>query len=410
MGPTIAVVSDLHVGADTRAVDMNPYADKSRSTDANYVDKFIAFVVANKLSADYLLIPGDITNKAAPDEFQLASAQLRRISDALRVPADHIVFVPGNHDVDWSVMKAGGDANSKFRFSQRYAPLLQHDCIFAEIMNRAGADKLTQDPYFCAWTLPGLLIVGLNSARHDGPDETVHHGLVLPETVAKLDDTLTKMYPRDHRLRIFIAHHHPVIYSDPIAGEPDFSAMTNAPALLEVLAKHHFDLLVHGHKHKPNFQIHQVRSHYQLGILCAGSFSYKLDYRWSGVVSNQFHRVVIHDRDPNSASIRGVVESYAYLSAHGWVKSIAASTGIEHQIYFGGFETKKSLRERLRSILKHRFQHSDYIRWSSCVEDDNDLAYVSSHLVTEILSELEVELRFKIFAPDVGEFLLLAEK
>jgi hypothetical protein len=51
-----------------------------------------------------LVLPEDSTGSGSPDEadFLVAAAE------ALGVPPDHIVFVPGNHDVDWKGLYEDG--------------------------------------------------------------------------------------------------------------------------------------------------------------------------------------------------------------------------------------------------------------------------------------------------------------
>ena len=108
----IAVMSDLHVGLASRAKDLCPeplrtqrkqYDRFNKKSESLYREQFIQFVQHDGIIADYLVLPGDLTNQATPQEVQIASEFILQAADALHVQNDRIFFAPGNHDVDWSV-------------------------------------------------------------------------------------------------------------------------------------------------------------------------------------------------------------------------------------------------------------------------------------------------------------------
>src|ERR1022692_3586827 len=74
--------------------------------------------VSKRLKADYLILPGDMTHSARPEEVQIASEFIGKACAALSVNPNNIVFVPGNHDVDWSVFDKPDTTG--FRRAQRY--------------------------------------------------------------------------------------------------------------------------------------------------------------------------------------------------------------------------------------------------------------------------------------------------
>jgi len=406
MGLNLAVVSDIHVGSAARARDLDPQDCGKGVRDDDYVSRFVEYCRNNNIRADFLIVPGDITNRATPDEFQLASRRLVELASGLEVPEDRILFVPGNHDVDWSVLKSDPPDKSGFRFAQRYQPLSQPNCIFSTILQKSSYGTVTDKPYFCLWDLPEMLVVGHNSALHDKPDSTVHHGLIPQESLLKLDEVLSRHPIEETRARLMIVHHHPLQYSDPIPNEPDFSAMTNAEALLKLLAKHKFDLLIHGHKHKPNFNIHLIDSYFAIPILGAGSFSYQLDSRWNGLVNNQFHHVEIHDRDPSDARLRGCLHSYTYLCGHGWRQS-RDHNGIDHCIYFGGLASEGQLLPLLRSTISAELRQRSYVRWNEVSELHKELLYVPRKLLIQCLKTLQSDLGYTLYDSDANNMLLL---
>ena len=270
----IAVLSDFHIGRGARAKDLCPHSD-IELVDTDYKSVFLKFLRSEHLKADYLILPGDMCHEGQPDEVDLASQLIWDTANALGIPPKKIVFVPGNHDIDWTAISAYPCDRSGFRRGQRYAPLRNNEWIFAQIMNN-GSGQLLTPPHYIVWEFDNIVVVGYNSAWHDEPGDAVHHGLVDQQALLELEKYLNGIDLSPSRLRLFTVHHHPLLYSDPIPNEPDFSAMTNAENLLDLLRAKEFDLLVHGHKHKPCFKTQIIHSGFPLAILCSGSFSAKL--------------------------------------------------------------------------------------------------------------------------------------
>ncbi len=385
---------------------MNPHPEGAKFAESGYIERFEAFAKDRGLRADYLAIPGDITNKATPGEFRLASAQIARVAAALSVPEDRILMVPGNHDIDWAAPSAGPSHHAAAQ--ERYLPLQQDGCIFSSTFQRAVVNRITEPDAFCIWNTPSALVIGVNSAYHDGPGARVHHGMVPSSVISKLRSELGGYPTTNSQLRLALVHHHPIQYSDPLADLPDFSAMTNAGAFLEFLEDHCFDLVVHGHKHVPHFNVWQVSSYYQLPIVGAGSFSYLLDSRWNGVVSNQFHILEVHGRDPQTSRLKGVLRNFTYLCTHGWRESQPVN-GIEHEIYFGGYSTEAALRAVLRQLIFEEFDRASYIRAHEKLLLRPELRYVASKLMTKTIRDLQLEIGFVVHGDSLDQMILLKE-
>jgi len=284
---TLAVISDLHIGHSARSKDLSPHAD-AKQIDEKYLSTFIDFVRKEHIKADYLIIPGDITGRAIPEEFKLASETIVNIAAAMGVPDEKILFVPGNHDKDWNALPPGEVDTTGVRSAQMYAPLKHQDWIFERILRRSPYYMLS-DPCMAIWDFDDLVVVGYNSAQHDNGNTPIHHGLVTNDSLAWLDAELQTRDLGAEKVKVFLVHHHPLQYSDHIPDVADFSVMTNAENLLKLLCKFKFDLVVHGHKHMPHFNTQMININLPLAILGAGSFSSQLDVSYNGHTSNQFH-------------------------------------------------------------------------------------------------------------------------
>jgi len=201
----IAVMSDLHIGLAARAKDLcpapPPTARKENrrykaKTDNNFRQKFVQFVKEWPIRADYLVLPGDLTNKARPQEVEIASDFVKQAADALCVPHDKIMFAPGNHDVDWSVYDPSDKTG--VRWGQRYVPIGHDDFHFRALVN-LGVGDLFSPPHFTAWNFNNLLAVGYNSASHDTPvpENAAHHGLADPVHLDAIQRFLDRIGPPD---------------------------------------------------------------------------------------------------------------------------------------------------------------------------------------------------------------------
>ena len=112
----LAIISDIHVGLDARGKDLcpeppdTPRKDRSKynlKIDDTYRQKFVEFVQRERITADYLVLPGDLTNQAKPQEVQLASEFILQAADALSVPHEYLlrmVYLQLSHRNCWSTL------------------------------------------------------------------------------------------------------------------------------------------------------------------------------------------------------------------------------------------------------------------------------------------------------------------
>jgi small GTP-binding protein len=85
-------LSDLHVGAGADPITLfQPLIADLRDTSDLAVDRL-----------DYLVISGDITNRAEPTEFKKALEFVSALREEFGLSAERCIIVPGNHDLDWT--------------------------------------------------------------------------------------------------------------------------------------------------------------------------------------------------------------------------------------------------------------------------------------------------------------------
>ncbi|MFY0523087.1 metallophosphoesterase [Archangium gephyra] len=86
-------LSDLHIGAgdDPLGLLQPLLADLQDRSEGLGIERL-----------DYLVISGDITNRALPQEFEKAREFVSRLIEQFGLTAERCILVPGNHDLDWN--------------------------------------------------------------------------------------------------------------------------------------------------------------------------------------------------------------------------------------------------------------------------------------------------------------------
>lgn len=316
----IAVISDMHIGPSTKAQDFCPRKLLKNNPDRfdglveGFVKDFYTFIEESDIRADYLLVCGDITDDAHPEEVKIASEFLKKARDHLHVPEQHMFFVPGNHDADWTFFDENDSTGIKW--AQRYVAFNYPQFVFNDVNNLEGSEGcLFENNYFKLWRNEDLVVLGYNSSSTDTKDAKVHCGEIVQKHLVEIDTVLKAHNLKDdHRVKVCVVHHHLRNFPLPKPSNRDYSIAVNAEGLLELMGKYKFDFLVHGHRHHSYFSSHS----HPVPILAAGSFSVSLGTELEGLSSNQFHLIEMEKTENDK--VVGVVKSWSH-NALGWSKS-----------------------------------------------------------------------------------------
>ena len=187
----LAIISDLHIGHKARSKDLCPY--ETDKMDEKYKEKFIQFLSENNISADYLILPGDISDSGQYEEIVLAKEIITTIANELKIKKDKIFSSPGNHDVDWEEIKANYQNTkqiSSHRFMKRYNPIKE------QFFKSKNIKQLYETPYFGTWEDDNIFLISYNSSFDDRPilnDNSVnieHYGKINNETITQISDVI----------------------------------------------------------------------------------------------------------------------------------------------------------------------------------------------------------------------------
>jgi len=274
-------LSDLHFGPETDPVAMfQPLERDIRDADGD-----LRF---SKL--DYLVISGDLTQRASREEFERASRFLRLLIDAFGLSPLRCLIVPGNHDLSWDVKV----------YNWRYAhEVKEHelpeghwrrkDDIYL-VRDPARYDsrfenfarfhhELTQTQYPLNPFDQGLAVfaerdriqlIGLNSAweidEHFPERASIHDG-ALARALSDADKKVASAVAdgrlaADHDLLRIGVWHHPPAGNDKILADGYVDRLRQAKVTL----------CLHGHVHEDRAELLQYTHPRKLYVAGAGSF------------------------------------------------------------------------------------------------------------------------------------------
>lgn len=396
----ILILSDLHIGEPSRAKELCPYPSAKLKED-NLVNSFINYsknYIKQNGEIDYLIIPGDITNYSNLIEYECGNNFLEKVLSELDIDEEKVIFVPGNHDIDWSVLKGIPDEEKKLRSSHKYNTLKDNRHKFSKLTGK----ELVEEPYIKKWEYADVVFCGFNSSWHDDAMKDNHYGLISEgqlKEMRKCFETIDNSKPK-----FFIVHHHLMQLKNPHPKWIDLSIMQNAQELLDLLAEFSFDFIIHGHRHVPHFSSFTLENFKKINLLCAGSFSREIPGEIAGYISNTFHIIDI-DTFKNSYS-KGKVLSIAYDIRNGWVNS-NNRYGIEFVNPFGNHQSLDDIElivlDEIRILLKIK----EIILYSELISKIDELEYLTLKSKKELIKRVKNKLGLKTGNLDEDQLIFI---
>jgi predicted MPP superfamily phosphohydrolase/tetratricopeptide (TPR) repeat protein len=253
-------ISDLHLSPETSELQFSQL-----ETDLRRELKVPAL--------DYIVVSGDVANGARSTEYAAATQFLQKLRDRFTVASDHLLVVPGNHDVDWDAGDAAYDAVSAPTVAAsdrvpdpvRYRSRFEAFARFYANIDPASVYALHYRDQVLVRDFPEheLLFVGFNSAWHCDrrfPARAEIHRDALAEVVDRLNEG-----HGDGHLRIAVWHH-------PVSGS---EAM--ASAFVDLLTVCQVRLCLHGHVHETRKGFHEYDRKRGVHLVGAGTLGAPTD-------------------------------------------------------------------------------------------------------------------------------------
>ncbi|MGA1869624.1 MAG: SUMF1/EgtB/PvdO family nonheme iron enzyme [bacterium] len=230
---------------------------------------------------DYLVISGDIGNRSVPEEYDAGFLMVDALMKRFALDSQHVVIVPGNHDVNWDLSAEaydyvpkhklqkeitdeyipGGESGALRRNEEKYKDRFNNfsDYFYKKIYgisyprDYANQGVVYEDPENC------ILFLGVNSCWQIDHYYTQRSGIYKNSIAQALRGFMKGTYDGWLKCAVF---HHP-------AGGPE---MMKNIEFMEQLAVEGFQVVMHGHIHEAIEAFHKYDETRSLHIIGAGTF------------------------------------------------------------------------------------------------------------------------------------------
>lgn len=240
----IVHISDLHF-FDTHSNFRSP---------SNLVDKSIQNAIRDDLQTIHesyrppaaILISGDLTAHATPDEFQGALDFVREFKSALDIEVSQFVIVPGNHDISWAAVDSEFSDETKSKAFNNY-------CAFYRDLFGTNPDKYAATGRrFVLDNFVAVDVIGLNSTLLEKREFRGYGYVSMPQFVEAARENMS--WPAsDSIYQVILLHHHimPINAEEAVREAQSYSMTLDAGQIAYTALKLNVDLVCHGHGHQP---------------------------------------------------------------------------------------------------------------------------------------------------------------
>ena len=322
----IAVMSDLHCRLVSDSDDSFLTVGALRTPACNHpVQALLQLIESQKLVADALLVPGDLTNKICLEGFSQAWDLVLEVGNAL--DTDEIIPVLGNHDVD-SKKIHNADAVYFARFLRPGFPF-----------NKDGASATFFSDGSAVLNLQKKLdLILVNSVIDHNDEATAKRGDFNAGRIELLKARLKKELKAP--MKMCMLHHHPILHTGPYLDSRD--VIPNGDALIEALKDAGCRFILHGHRHHPRLVTMDGTT-----IFGAGSFSANLG-KYGSSVGNLFHVIELDESQPH----RGRIFTWTFQLTKGWSQAHREFSGFPYSAGFGATASIDAIVTTLARLAK----------------------------------------------------------
>jgi 3',5'-cyclic AMP phosphodiesterase CpdA len=349
-----AVFSDIHAGVPSHS-DTHVFAEPPASTPKeNPLSDLPAFIRTRGLAADWVLNPGDLANRANTGGQLYGWNRLDNIKSALGAGA--VIGSVGNHDLETHSPTADS------------AVILKNLSPAFPTVDPFLNSSYWADGFYLDDSNDNFRLLNINTCADFPPH---------PGAIAALDEeqayklaldrggvSVERLHAIEARLadlawkpvNILLLHHHPIEHQRRELLRDTYGPMANGTQLLEVLETSSGPgrwLVIHGHKHLPDFDIDGPSGNSPM-LLCAASVGGKLWPPVSTVARNQFHIVEFEiETVAGLPRTRGTVASYAWSFGEGWGVAYP-NTGLPASFGFGLLDDYRNLAAQVLTIFESK--------------------------------------------------------
>jgi hypothetical protein len=334
----IAIASDLHA----YAIDPDKPSHLNVRDSAVYpgqhpITGLIKLINDEKITADALLCPGDMGDKACPEGVTYAWSALHQVKAALG--AKILAATAGNHDID---SRYKGDDHDPEHILKSLSPQFPLD---DETLN----DRYWARAYVVTDSM-GFRLALLNSSAYHGNTPTEkNHGRIDRKTLGDFEKDIRGRTPAV--INVLLCHHHPQVHSELDLGVDD--VMKQGQLLLDFLGTADVGrwLVIHGHKHHPKISYAAGGASSPV-VFAAGSLCANLFLTLQNRVRNQFYLITLSTEEISKAGMVGRVQSWDWANGIGWSRA-GDSSGLPALFGFGCREDAMVLASKVSTFVKN---------------------------------------------------------
>ncbi len=215
-----------------------------------------------------VIISGDITNRAAKSEFYEAFRFIHALLGAYGLGPEHLLMIPGNHDIAWTETKEWKDGEKITQAPDEATE--EYRSFYRRVFRHNEDPKLSMARrYVCANGLI-LEVGGLNSsALESGKHWLSGMGRVADRAIAEVKNALGWTENQSLALRLLVHHHHMTATESVLPADEysrGFGIAHDAKQTLREAASCGVQLILHGHRHQPYLGVQRVYPELESGV------------------------------------------------------------------------------------------------------------------------------------------------
>jgi predicted MPP superfamily phosphohydrolase/Tol biopolymer transport system component len=270
----------------------------------------------------YLVVSGDFTDTATPEEYKKAAQLISLIANKFKLTEDRIILAPGNHDVNWD----SAENAYQFRFGRHVKGTISDDnpkyikagdigylvrdeelykkrfdnftAFYQQVCGRPYPSDYADQGILHAFEDDRILFLTLNSSWQIDSYYRNRYSINMDALSKALYEVLSSNYADWLKIAVW---HHPVTGKEPMDT-----------AFLQQLTTNGFQIVLHGHVHRPLEEYHKYDRHREIQITGAGTFGAPSAHMVPGiplsynlmVLSREKRIITVHTRkkeDPEGA-------------------------------------------------------------------------------------------------------------
>jgi 3',5'-cyclic AMP phosphodiesterase CpdA len=199
-----------------------------------------------------VIISGDFTFIGDPNEFNEARTAISLLLGILDLSADHLVIIPGNHDIQWST-NAVYDHNAEV-VQAPPAAKSQYEEFYRQLLRHEPSRHLSMGRRFALPCRLTIEVCGINSSSLEtGSHFLAGMGRIDEGAFGEVAQQLGWSNGQTLALRLLVVHHHLALTEDlePAQGYgKGYGLAVDAVRIQRMAALNGVHLALHGHKHR----------------------------------------------------------------------------------------------------------------------------------------------------------------